>query len=365
MRIIAKYIASEILHWFSLALIIITFTMFSGNILELMGFVMVRGIRLWEIIKLFLLVMPFFVTAAIPIALFFSVIVTFGKFSFNNEILALQAAGIGIMTMVRPVLAVCVVTYIVSNLSMLYVLPWTNHASRETLLKIAKKGMSAIQREKTFTRLSDDILIYVDTTSGTERTLNGVFIYNTMDKDLPYVITAQEARVIVGEGAGKTVFRLRNGTLQYKNESDMSFDFIRFLSHEFVVPSLSDPSVSGFVLVKKEYYLNELMEKIKQLRHSRRKQLEFRYVLHRKFSLPFACIVMGILGIFLGMKTRGGKSFTGVLWGILFVMLYYLLMLAGERMVTQEIVGPLVGTWLPNIVFVGLLPIVSWASVRG
>ena len=338
--------------------------MFSGNILELMGFVMVKGIRFFEIIELFFLVMPFFVTATIPIALFFSIIVTFGKFSFNNEILALKAAGIGVMTMVRPVLAVCVATYVISSLLMIYVLPWTNHASRETLLKIAKKSIGAIQRGKTFTRLSDDILIYVDTTSVRDGTLKGVFIYNTIDKDLPYVITAEEGSVIVGEDAGRPVFNLRNGTLQYKDERGMRLDFIHFLSHNFVAPSLSEPSVSGFVLIKKEYYLEELLEKIKQLRHSKNEQLEFLYVLHRKFSLPFACIVMGMVGMFLGMKTKVGTGFIGVLWGIFFVMLYYLLMLAGERMIYQQIVGPLIGAWLPNLVFMGVLPVVSWVTSR-
>ncbi|NVM20619.1 MAG: YjgP/YjgQ family permease [Desulfobacterales bacterium] len=364
MRIVGKYIVTEIIHSFSLALIIVTFTMLSGNILELTSFVMVKGIGVWDIIKLFFLVMPFFVTTAIPIALFFSVIVTFGKLSVNNEILALKAAGIGIMPMIRPVLAVCAVIYIITNLLMIYVLPWTNHASRETLLKIARKGIIAIQREKTFSRLSDDILIYVNTNSPSDQNMKGIFIYNTIDKDLPYVITAKEGTVFVREDDGRPVFNLKNGTVQYKDERDMQLDFIHFLYYDFVAAALPESSVSGFGLVKKEYYLDELLEKIRELSHSRRDQLEYLYILHRKFSLPVGCIFMGIIGMFVGLRTKASRSFAGVVWGTLFIMLYYLLMLSGERLIRREMVGPLLGAWLPNIVFMAIVPIAGRLNTR-
>ncbi len=54
--------------------------------------------------------------------------------------------------------------------------------------------------------------------------------------------------------------------------------------------------------------------------------------IHKKFSLPSACIVFVLVGAPLGIMTRKGSFFTAIVFSFGFVLLYYLFLIGGEEM---------------------------------
>src|SRR5262249_22967496 len=75
---------------------------------------------------------------------------------------------------------------------------------------------------------------------------------------------------------------------------------------------------------------------------------------HRKFSIPFACVVFGLVAVPLGVQpVRGAKS-RGFAVSLVMIFAYYVLLSAGQGMAEQEIVPAIVGLWLPNVVFVAV-----------
>ena len=111
-------------------------------------------------------------------------------------------------------------------------------------------------------------------------------------------------------------------------------------------------------------FLGELNKKERQLRNLER-QLKnemrlissyskgvnkYRVEAHKKFSIPFACILFVLLGAPLGiLANKGGFAVsTSISFG--FFLMYYILLIIGEELADRNILSPLVGMWTPNVV---------------
>jgi lipopolysaccharide export LptBFGC system permease protein LptF len=76
---------------------------------------------------------------------------------------------------------------------------------------------------------------------------------------------------------------------------------------------------------------------------------EIKIEYYKKFTIPFACFVFGLLGIPLGIrKVRGGKSY-GFIMSLLIILIYYLLLITAESVGKSGAIPPLISMWLPNI----------------
>ncbi len=72
---------------------------------------------------------------------------------------------------------------------------------------------------------------------------------------------------------------------------------------------------------------------------------------HRRFALPFACLVLAMVGIPLGLSARKGGKSTGFVLTILLVVVYYFFSLLGVQMARQGRMSPWFGSWMGNIFF--------------
>ncbi len=87
---------------------------------------------------------------------------------------------------------------------------------------------------------------------------------------------------------------------------------------------------------------------------------------HKKFSLPVACFVLGLIAVPLGIKTRFSKRSFGMVLGLFFFLIYYILMSAGWVLGESGVCPPVIGVWGPDFVVgaVGLYLLISSAKER-
>lgn len=78
----------------------------------------------------------------------------------------------------------------------------------------------------------------------------------------------------------------------------------------------------------------------------RRHQIEW----HRKFTLPFACLVFFFIGAPFGAIIRKGGFGTPVVISILFFILYYIISISGEKFAREGIIPPYLGMWLSSLI---------------
>ena len=72
--------------------------------------------------------------------------------------------------------------------------------------------------------------------------------------------------------------------------------------------------------------------------------------MHKKFSLPVACIIFILVGAPLGVTTRKGKFSINIAISLTFFLIYWAFLIAGENFADQGSINPALAMWLPNII---------------
>jgi lipopolysaccharide export system permease protein len=85
---------------------------------------------------------------------------------------------------------------------------------------------------------------------------------------------------------------------------------------------------------------------------------------HKKFSIPFACIVFVLLGAPMGLKARRGGMATAAI-AVVFFIIYYLFLIGGEQLADRNVIPPVVAMWAPNVVL-GVPGVwLTWTAFQG
>jgi len=87
---------------------------------------------------------------------------------------------------------------------------------------------------------------------------------------------------------------------------------------------------------------------------------------YKSITTPLSCIVFGILGIPLGIRSHRAIKARGFTVGLFTVFIYYLIRLGGSALVETGRLSPLIGMWAPNVIFliVGLYLLIKAANDR-
>ncbi|HUI66482.1 MAG TPA: LptF/LptG family permease [Bacteroidota bacterium] len=72
--------------------------------------------------------------------------------------------------------------------------------------------------------------------------------------------------------------------------------------------------------------------------------------IHKKYSIPAACVVFVLIGVPLGIMARRGGFGTAATLSLGFFVLYYACLIGGEKLADRAIVSPFVGMWSANII---------------
>ena len=111
MKIITRYVLSELLQVFLVALSALTlFMLVVGLVKEAQQ----QGLGMMQILALVPYVLPEAMRFAVPGTMLFAVASVFGRMSASNEITALKAAGITPMAVIWPAAALAIVVSLVS-----------------------------------------------------------------------------------------------------------------------------------------------------------------------------------------------------------------------------------------------------------
>ncbi len=130
----------------------------------------------------------------------------------------------------------------------------------------------------------------------------------------------------------------------------------------------SDTTLTKGQLHKKERQLRSLERQVKNefglITSYLKGRNKYAVEAHKKFSIPFACILFVLLGAPLGvMAKRGGFAVsTSLSFG--FFLLYYVLLIGGEELADRNQVSAAIGMWVPNAVLLSVALYLTLHTVR-
>jgi lipopolysaccharide export system permease protein len=83
---------------------------------------------------------------------------------------------------------------------------------------------------------------------------------------------------------------------------------------------------------------------------------------HRKFTLPFACLIFFFIGAPLGAIIRKGGLGMPVIISVLFFIFYYIISMTGERFAKELVLPPAIGMWISSLIILPLGIILTYKA---
>jgi len=350
-----RYLYQELLPPFLINLTFLSALLLIHQLLRLMEPFLTRGASFLLLGKIFLFLLPAFLIITMPVSMLITAMVTFSRITADGELIALKSAGISLYRIIRPLLVFSIIIMVLTYLISFYATPWSGTSFKDMALNMLKANATIGLEERTFNDLSNELMIYVDEIES-DTHLKGVFISDLSKSEGPILIIAKEGYLLPSPSHNLIAFRLIKGTLHRKTQNPKSYERIGFETYELnfeLDPSLDSSS-------KKQPSLKEIEKMLAESKGQDVQALRYLQEYHRNFSLPFACLVFGILGAPLGIGFKKSGRLGGFFIGVLVVILYYSIGVFGDILVASKFSPPWFGAWLPNILATLIAPWVIW-----
>ncbi len=349
--ILYRYIIREMLPPFLLNVIFLTFIFLLSRILEITNLIVNYKIGLAPVFRMIIYTMPYFLAYVIPMSVMLAVLLTFLRMSGDNEITALKASGVSLYQMLPPVLTFCLAGCLLTAFMSVYGLPWGRLALKELTFKVIVSNVDIGLKEREFNNSFKRVMLYINKVDIKTRTLIDVFIEDYRSKDHSITVVAPRGRIF--SDPEKTAFRLSlyNGAINQVDLKSKSVNTVRFETYDINL-NLRE-SVTGDIegpKDEKEMTLAELRQYLEEVPEKDDRYYTTLMEFHKKFSIPFACIPMGLLAIPLGVRSRIARRSYGLALGLIFFLFYYLLLSVGLVFGETGQYPPIIGMWVPNLV---------------
>jgi len=350
LRIINWYLFKELLGPFLISLLIFSSIMLMGRILKLADLLVNKGLSIFDVFSLLTYILiPFFVYI-IPMSLLLTILLGLGRLSSDGEIIAMKSSGISLYQIALPIAVFSSLAFLLTIFLTIYAYPWGFKSLRNLAFKIAKTRSEVGIQERIFNDEFEGMIIYVDKMTVKGGRMQGVFISDKRDPIISTTITAKEGYITSDPESMVVNLRLLDGSFHRAGKNYQSYQTGKFNTYDI---NLDLKTALAEIKSKKRKYkemtLSELKEAIDNSFKENPKLNEIKVEYYKKLSFPFACFVMLLLGIPLGIrKIKGGKSY-GFVISLIILLIYYLLLITAESSGKSGRIPPLVSMWMPNI----------------
>jgi lipopolysaccharide export system permease protein len=366
--LIHRYLFTELVPPFAINLAFFTFIFLTSRILDITNLVVNHGVGLLQVLLVIVYTIPYFMVFVIPMAVMMAVLLTFLRLSGDNEIMALKAGGVNVTALLPPVVVFCLLGGLLTAFMSIYGQPWGRSSAKQLVVRIAASSIDIGLKERQFNDTFDGIVLYVSQVDTQTRTLRDVFIENQQDDKLASTVVAPRGQLLRAADGLTWRLRLFDGTIHQVDLQEFRANAIRFDTYDLTLSlaQMLEPQKRPSKH-RREMNLAELRQYIREHQAARDAgyfNALMRY--HKMFSIPFACLVLGFLAMPLGMQAKRVSKSYGLGLGLVFFMLYYLLLSAGSVFGESGRLPPIAAVWMPNLVMaaVGVFLFVRMAQER-
>jgi lipopolysaccharide export system permease protein len=365
-----------------------------------------KGLPMAVILEVMAFSIPHIIALTLPMAVLVSVLYAFSQMTADNEVTALKASGVNLLRLqISLVIAAAALGGV-----MLYfndrILPETNHQLKVLLMDINRKSPTLQLKEQVINDIqtSDmqtryflqaahidartnklrDVVIYDLSLPGRDRTVyadSGRMAFNREQTNLFLTLydgSVHEVREAEPESFQRVFFKEqlllvagignvleRTAEDEYRSDREMSLAMLRTavdsseaelgrLRQEArkygsiaVRNALASGSVEGTALQA----ASEMRMLAARAQAEQRRANEFKVEYHKKFAIPFACIVFVLIGAPLAVRfPRGGPGMV-IAVSLLIFGIYYMSLIGGESLGDKGQIKPFWGPWAPNVLF--------------
>jgi len=213
-------------------------------------------------------------------------------------------------------------------------------------------------KERTFNDAFKDVMLYVNKIDTQHKKLIDIFIEDKRQPDIISTVVAPEGRLF--SEPEKFIFHLllSNGTIHQTNLKDRSATSIQFATYKLSLDFKKEmDDLENKDKHREAMSIEELQQYMADRARKEGKDMDYykaKIVLHRRFSIPIACLTMGLIAFPLGIQSKNAKRSFGLVLCLFFFLLYYLLLTIGYGFGEDGVYPPEIGMWVPNFVMGGI-----------
>ncbi|MGH9349504.1 MAG: LPS export ABC transporter permease LptG [Vicinamibacterales bacterium] len=348
MRILDRYVIREVLWPFGIGLLIFTFILIIPVLITDAEALVAKGVPAGVILRLMWTLVPQALGLTIPMSVLLGLLVAFGRLSADRELVAMQACGVSLLRLMRPVTLVSVVAAAACAYVLLVSVPSGNQTYREIVFGVIVDRAESNVKARVFFEDFPGLVLYVREVPASGG-WKGVFMADTRPGQAASVYLARHGRVAIDREQRTAEVVLEQGT-RHTADGAGKYEVYGFERLVLNVDPETMFARAGPAKGEREMTIAELRTRIAQLERDGVSAHNAKMEIQKKFSIPVACLVFGLIGLALGASNRRDGKLASFVLGVAVIFVYYVLLWLGLAMAKGQMLPPWLGVWLPNLV---------------
>ena len=363
MRLLTRYILREVVSYALLGAVLFTFVLFMRDMPKILELVVRDSASLTDVLRIFAYTLPNTLTVTLPTAVLAGILLGLSRLAADSEITAMRACGIGAVRIVWIVSILALAALNLGLFNALYFAPRAagNLLKLEDQLKTSQASFEV--QPRVFYEDFKNYVLYVQDVrpAAGAAAWHHIFLADLTQPANPNITTADQALVSNPGPANSQALRLHllDGSQHQISPTDPNqYDISTFASTDLPIQfnSQDDTHISRSDTPLHAISLRELLQRAhtpgpNSVSLNTADARAARIELNLRFSYPFACIVLMLIGVPLGLSSRRGGKSTGVVLTLLLVFAYYLLSNIGVAFAKSGKLSPALGVWAANLIF--------------
>ena len=391
MKTLHIYILRQVLATLFMTLVVFTFVMLLGNVLrEVLDLIVSGYVSAGVFAQAVGLLVPWIWAYSLPMAMLAATLLVFGRFSADNELTAVRASGVSLISLISPVLLLSLALCVMSA--------WINMEIAPTCRVAYKKLQFKARAELTKIQLPEGRYIRDFAEKGyiffigrnRSGSLDDVKILLLGDKtNVVSIVMAPRGEVVIDEAAKVIRFKLFDAeSVNHIGDSPSYVNgdaSVEIPFGDLTVPKRlgGKPDISNMTFAELRAELRDLESRFgsapaaslapaqaRELLNRMRKTRDdtttpIRVHIHRQIATSFACFGFTLVGIPLGIRVHRRETNIGFVIALVLVLVYYGLLLVGMGLDARPEFAPHLIVWVPNFLFQAVGAVLLWRANRG
>src|SRR5438874_3829247 len=210
-RILDRYLVREIVPPLLLALLGLTFVLMLPPIMQSLANLIAKGVAWTIIVRVLVTLLPQALSVTIPMALLYGILFGLGRLSADREFVALQACGVSVFRLLRPIALLAAVAAAATAYETIVALPDANQTFREITFNIVASGAESDIKPRVFYQSFPNRVLYArDIQKGGG--WRDVFLADSTHADETTVYVAAAGRLVIDRSKQTVTLLLERGS---------------------------------------------------------------------------------------------------------------------------------------------------------
>ncbi|MBI3191655.1 MAG: LptF/LptG family permease [Pedosphaera parvula] len=362
MRTLLLYLTRQVLVDMLMTMAVFTFVFLLANMLrEILALLVNRQASFSLVFPALMLLIPYVLVFTLPISLLTSPLLVFGRFSADQELTAVRANGISLLSLVTPILLLSAGLCGLSALVNMQIAPQSRVAYKQL---VARVGIENAEELLSAGRFVDEFPGYIIFVGKNEHgQLHDVLLSKLENGEIVQRINASRGRLKVDTTHQVAYLVLQNAQVTSRVGQGWQTSFGEEVTTEPI--SLTVKMTETLEPKLSEMTFFQLQIKLRELERLKLDATPVKVFMHRQVAFSFACLGFALVGIPLGIRTHRRETSAGVAMALILLLVYYAFVILGQSLETKARFAPHLIVWIPNFLFQGIGGWLLWRANRG